>query len=89
MRYGGRQKGTPNKLTTELRETLRNLVDEHLVKDMSFLTPKERAYLLVKLLPYIIPHKHEIDISEALNEPLVITLSISDDDEVTKVHQQR
>lgn len=86
MRYGGRQKGTPNKLTTELRETLRNLVDDHLVKDMSSLTPKERAHLLVKLLPYIIPQQSEINHSEGLNEPLVITLSVRNDDEVTKVH---
>jgi hypothetical protein len=89
MRYGGRQKGTPNKITTELRQTLVNLVNDHLVKDIANLTPKERSHLLVRLLPYIIPSMTNDEYLEALKEPIIIVLDNGDSDEVTKVHPER
>lgn len=57
-KYGGREPGTPNKLTKELRAVLKNvlhdeieLLPDHFCK----LEPKDRLELLVKLLPFALP----------------------------------
>jgi hypothetical protein len=89
MRYGGRQKGTPNKITSELRQVLVGLVNDHLVKDIANLTPKERSHLLVRLLPYIIPPMRDDEYLDAIKEPLIIVLDSCDSDEVTKVHPKK
>ena len=57
-KFGGRQKGTPNKLTSELRAVLKDLIHEELEtlqERMEYLDTKERLDVLVKLLPYILP----------------------------------
>lgn len=57
-KFGGRQAGTPNRLTKELRAALKNLLYqemEALPELLSKLEPKERAELLVKFLPYTLP----------------------------------
>ncbi len=57
---GGRQKGTPNKATAELREQLKlmwqktsQLVADN--NDIAQLKPSERVDFLLKLTAYIIP----------------------------------
>jgi hypothetical protein len=53
---GGRKKGTPNKTTGEVRETLTNLIMETLTPDFfASLTPDKRADIAAKLLPFVIP----------------------------------
>ena len=57
-KFGGRQKGTPNRLTKELRAVLKDLIHEELEtlqERMDHLDPKERLEVLVKLLPYVLP----------------------------------
>ena len=57
-KFGGRQKGTPNRLTKELRGVLKNLIHEELEtlhERLDHLDPKERLEVLVKLLPYVLP----------------------------------
>jgi len=57
-KYGGREAGTPNKLTKELRATLKNILHQEieLLSDhFGKLEPKDRLELLVKLLPYALP----------------------------------
>ena len=57
-KYGGRTKGTPNKITNELRRTLKHIVDDELQilqNNIKELLPKERLELLIKLLPYVLP----------------------------------
>lgn len=69
MRYGGRQKGTPNNSTKELRERITRIVDDT-IKDLDLknLTNKERIELLGKLLPYIAPKLTSITIDEPKHE---------------------
>lgn len=58
IKTGGRQKGTPNKLTREIRSLLKDIVYqeiENLPDTLSRLEPKERAELLVKILAYTLP----------------------------------
>ncbi|MDD3567472.1 MAG: hypothetical protein PHT92_03640 [Bacteroidales bacterium] len=58
VKTGGRQKGTSNKVTTDLRQLLKEFVTGELSKVDSLLEQveaKDRLELLVKLLPYTLP----------------------------------
>jgi hypothetical protein len=60
---GGRVAGTPNKITIELRKTLKAVVAselESLSGTLEQLQPKERLELLVKLLPFCMPRVNSI-----------------------------
>ncbi|MEH6746461.1 MAG: hypothetical protein V7670_06470 [Maribacter arcticus] len=70
-KYGGREAGTPNKLTKELRVALKNimfqeieLIPEHL----KTLEPKDRLELTIKLMPYVYPKISSV--SPSTNEPM-------------------
>jgi hypothetical protein len=57
-KYGGREAGTPNKLTKELRAALKNILHQEielLPGHFNKLEPKDRLELLVKLLPFALP----------------------------------
>lgn len=54
----GRPAGTPNKLTAELREILKGIIEkelEGLADRIEALEPDKRLELLIKLLPYVLP----------------------------------
>ena len=58
VKYGGRKKGTPNRLTKEVRTVLKELVFNEISQVHSHfekLDPKERIELLIKLMPYVCP----------------------------------
>ena len=71
IKYGGRQKGTPNRLTREVRDILKDVVYQELSlvqENLSKLEPKDRIDLLIKLIPFVCPKiKSE---NHDLNEPL-------------------
>jgi hypothetical protein len=70
-KYGGRQKGTPNRMTKELRSVLKDLLFEeleHLKEKLDTLRPKERVELIIKLMPFILPKVNNI--SHKVNEPI-------------------
>ena len=53
-KHGGRQKGTPNRMTKELRSVLKDIIYQELEEvqeRFNLLEPKERIELLIKLLP--------------------------------------
>ena len=55
---GGRKSGTPNRLTREIRETLKGVIDYELSRlgeTLEGLPPDKRLELVVKLLPYVLP----------------------------------
>lgn len=57
-KHGGRIKGTPNKLTKEMRVLLKGIVFNELetIQDkLDKLDDKERLETLIKLLPYVLP----------------------------------
>ena len=70
-KYGGRQKGTPNRITKELRSVLKDVLYqelEQIQEHLETLNSKERVELLIKLMPYILPKVTSI--SYTTNEPL-------------------
>jgi hypothetical protein len=70
-KYGGRQKGTPNKLTKEIRTILKDLIYKELdeiQEHLDALESKQRLELIIKLVPYVLPKIESI--SHSANEPL-------------------
>jgi len=70
-KFGGRQKGTPNKLTKELRSILKDVLYEEidrLPERLDELDTKNRLELLVKLMPFVFPRVQSV--SQSLNEPI-------------------
>jgi hypothetical protein len=55
---GGRVAGTPNKVTSELRKTLKGVIAsqlEQLPGTLESLPARERLELVIKLLPFCLP----------------------------------
>lgn len=62
---GGRTVGTPNKVTTDLRKWMDELLSKNLSrieKDLDKLEPKDRLFLLEKLMQYTIPKLQSISV---------------------------
>ncbi|MDD4553062.1 MAG: hypothetical protein PHP04_02605 [Bacteroidales bacterium] len=62
QKTGGREEGTPNRLTKELRAALKEIIYKEfqgIEARLEKLEPKDRLELLTKLLPYIIPKVKE------------------------------
>lgn len=58
IKQGGRAKGTPNKITAELKSILKEVVNNELAnieERLNTLDNKQRIELVIKLLPYVIP----------------------------------
>lgn len=71
VKYGGRKKGTPNRLTKEVRSVLKDLVFEeisHVKSHLKKLDSRDRIELLIKLLPYVCPKVEKV--SHNLDEPI-------------------
>ncbi|MBG65622.1 MAG: hypothetical protein CMP73_03070 [Flavobacteriales bacterium] len=69
-KYGGRQKGTPNRLTKELRTILKDVLYnelERIEELLESLKPKERLELVIKLMPFALPKVDKI--GHTNNEP--------------------
>lgn len=62
-RIGGRQSGTPNKVTASVKEWLSTLIDKNrkqIEKDIKQLEPKERLLILEKLMQYVVPKQQAV-----------------------------
>ena len=61
---GGRKKGTPNKITTDLKTWLSGLLDnnrQQFEKDLKKLEPHQRISVMEKLLSYAIPKMQSVE----------------------------
>jgi hypothetical protein len=55
---GGREQGTPNRLTKELRAALKNILAKELESipgQLEKLEPRDRLEMIIKLMPYALP----------------------------------
>lgn len=60
---GGREQGTPNRLTKDLRNILKSVIEKelnNLPALLEKLEPERRAELVIKLMPYIFPKVENI-----------------------------
>jgi len=91
-RMGGRQKGTPNKVTSTVKEWLAQLIDKNrrqMERDIKDLEPKDRLQVLERLMQYVVPKQQavqaEVDFNKMTDEQLdtlvsELTKDISDDE---------
>ena len=71
LKYGGRQKGTPNRLTKELRVVLKEVLHKELEsigERLEQLEPKERLEVLIKLMPFVFLRMNTM--SHSMDEPV-------------------
>lgn len=62
-RFGGRAKGTPNKVTATVKEWLSALIDKNrrqVERDLKALEPKDRLQMLEKLMAYVVPKQQAV-----------------------------
>lgn len=65
----GRPKGTPNKITADLRSFLTGVIDKNrrqITKDLKALEPRDRLIILEKLMAYVIPKQQTVTASVEL-----------------------
>ncbi len=58
----GRPKNSPNKVTTELRQWISNLIDnnrEQIEKDFMVLEPEKRIAVFEKFIQYVLPKQQQ------------------------------
>lgn len=60
QKHGGRKKGTPNKVTADLRQWISELIDQHrptILRDIKSpeISPAQRLAFFEKLFGYVIP----------------------------------
>lgn len=59
----GRPKGTPNKLTSTVREWIAELIDsnrDQVEKDLKALKPIERVQMIERLMQYVVPKRQAV-----------------------------
>lgn len=73
-RLGGREKGTPNQTTAQMREFLAKLLTssssrKQMKEDLEKLAPKDRLELQVKLLAFVMPKQVEQTVEADVSLP--------------------
>ncbi len=63
QKTGGRKLGTPNRISYNVKELIRNILNDELQKMpglLNKLSPKDRVETTLKLLPYLLPKAEEV-----------------------------
>ena len=78
----GRPKGTPNKVTADVKTWLAGLIDnnrQQVEDDLKALEPKERLMILERLMQYTVPKQQavsaQIDLNNLTDEQLNIIIN--------------
>lgn len=77
VKYGGRQRGTGNKISAELKEVLNEYClneFQYLNANIQRLTLSERLVFFTKVLPFVLPKNGfpEVNTAEAAKVPIII-----------------
>jgi len=82
IKYGGRQRGTPNKLTARLREAFTELLEDNMSKVQELFdkvaekNPQKALELLLKLSEFALPKLRAIEVNNELEEAMHTSLDI-------------
>lgn len=73
---GGRKAGTPNKVSTEAKELIRQAIDLKVFKRRlnSIKSDAQYCAIVLKLLEFVVPKLKSIEVTGDDNKPLVIEL---------------
>lgn len=88
-KYGGRQRGTPNKITKEVKEKFEHLLNSNLDTlqiDLNQLSPRWRVHYILELGKFVIPtmKAQDIDLNLERNSEInSITVTIANNGEDT------
>jgi len=69
QKTGGRQVGTPNKVTADLKERIKQFIESEfdgVVVDFKTLEPKDKIMLFERFLAYILPRQREATIDATI-----------------------
>jgi hypothetical protein len=77
VKHGGRKVGTPNKVSSELKEVLSSYClneFQYLNANIEKLTLSERLVFFLKVLPFVLPKNGvpEANMNEAATAPIII-----------------
>lgn len=69
---GGRKKGTPNKMTVEVKSCITKLLEgytgsDKFMDDFNSLSPKDRLFLSERLMNYVVPKMQSVAVEDVDN----------------------
>jgi hypothetical protein len=67
IKLGGRQKGTPNKATTSIRDSFKSMIENNLEQieaDLLMLKPAERIKAITELSKFCLPTLKAVDFKD-------------------------
>lgn len=70
-RLGGRSKGTPNKVSNDIRSWVENILSKNkaqIEQDFAIVDPDSRLRFVEKLMAYVLPKKMAVTIEEQMAE---------------------
>lgn len=79
----GRPKGVPNKISSDIKNFLKEVIVMNMSKikkDIKELEPKDRLMILEKFMSYIIPKQKAVDISGEIHEEVKPKTSQEEED---------
>lgn len=77
FKTGGRTIGSTNKVTADLRNMVKNIVEENMEQirqDIATLTPRERVAVIEKLMQYVIPKIQSVELDAQKEVNSAVTL---------------
>jgi hypothetical protein len=81
IKSGGRSKGTPNKITADVRQALQSFIDANIHSVQSQfdeLEAKDKLKFITDILPYLVPKLQPTQVSTPPeSEDVIITLNLS------------
>ena len=78
-KFGGRQKGTPNKISNKIKEKLSKLIDEVIASfDIEDMTKAERLKLIQLAMPYVLTKPQQEEAEQQQNFTVEIIDRLSD-----------
>jgi len=70
QKTGGRVAGTPNKITSDLKTWVGNLIEKNRLqveKDLKSIDPKDRLIILERLMQYTLPKQQSISVEAQIH----------------------